>query len=99
MTFPQHTRAHADGWAAIIGGQVYRGTCYPELAGSYFFTDYAAGGSRGVIAKASLQPDRTLLVEPVPGTFPANPTSLHEAGHGELYLTTTIGDVYRLEAR
>jgi hypothetical protein len=31
-----------------------------------------------VIAKASLQPDRTLLVEPVPGTFPANPTSLHE---------------------
>src|SRR5262249_53729307 len=38
-TFPQHVRTHDSGWNAIIGGRVYRGSCYPDLVGWYFFTD------------------------------------------------------------
>jgi len=30
---------HVDGNAAIIGGYVYRGSRYPEFAGTYFFSD------------------------------------------------------------
>ena len=30
LHFPQDTRSHLDGWNAIIGGQVYRGTCFPR---------------------------------------------------------------------
>jgi hypothetical protein len=78
---------------------VYRGGCYPDLAGSYFYTDYAAGGAQGTLARAALQPDGTLAREALPGAFPPNPTSLHEAAGGELYLTTGAGEVYRLEAR
>ena len=38
--------AHADGWLAIIGGQVYRGACFPDLVGTYFFTDNARASAR-----------------------------------------------------
>ncbi len=36
--FPKFTMTHPT-WDAIIGGQVYRGTCFPDIAGTYFFTD------------------------------------------------------------
>ena len=93
MTFPQHTRAHSTGWAAIIGGEVYRGSCYPDLRGTYLFTDYMAHG----LAAAKLQPDGSLTVADLPGTFPAEPSSIHGDAEGELYLTTVGGEIYRLE--
>jgi glucose/arabinose dehydrogenase len=36
--FPQDEKNHrappnGDGWAAVIGGQVYRGSCYPDIVG------------------------------------------------------------------
>jgi hypothetical protein len=30
------------GWTSIIGGQVYRGRCFPDLVGRYFFGDFTA---------------------------------------------------------
>ena len=30
----QPTSARNDGWESIIGGQVYRGTCFPDLVGT-----------------------------------------------------------------
>lgn len=35
---------HNDGWVAIIGGYVYRGTAMPELQGRYIFGDYIRSG-------------------------------------------------------
>jgi glucose/arabinose dehydrogenase len=92
--FPQDIRNHNTGWRAIIGGQVYRGTCYPDIVGTYFYTDNSAVG----LIQAVLQPNGTLAVAPVPGTFPRGAASLHEDARGELYLTTTAGTVYHLEA-
>ena len=100
-TFPQVEKLHAapDGWAAIIGGQVYRGTCYPDLVGQYFFTDYAAGG----LYRARFA-NNQVSVDQVPGSFPGAPSSLHADARGELYETTapangngTNGAVYHLE--
>ncbi len=35
---------HADGWIAIIGGYVYRGSAMPELQGRYIFGDFIRSG-------------------------------------------------------
>ena len=91
---PQDERTHGEGWLSIIGGQVYRGTCYPDLAGSYFYTDY----SKRQMVKATLAGDGTLAITDLPLTVPAPAASLHEDGRGELYVTDTSGNVYHLEA-
>jgi glucose/arabinose dehydrogenase len=103
MTFPQLVWEHGPTpWVAIIGGQVYRGTCYPDLVGTYFFTDYGAHTlSTGVlnadnsVTYADLAPPTP---PPVTGGWPQAPSSLHADSRGELYETTTGGDVWHLEA-
>lgn len=108
---PEFERNHDTGWCSIIGGQVYRGSCYPDLVGTYFFTDYCAH----VLATAKLGagnivvdfPSTSVVSPPnapVDG-FPVTPSSLHADARGELYLTTTtccgtslLGGVYHLEA-
>jgi glucose/arabinose dehydrogenase len=92
--FPQDSRTHDDGWISIITGQTYRGTCYPDIVGWHFYTDYGKGG----LVKARLKEDDTLEIVDLQGSFPGNPASLHEDARGELYETTTSGDVYHLEA-
>jgi glucose/arabinose dehydrogenase len=94
MVMPQFERHHSTGWASIIGGQVYRGTCYSDLVGWYFFTDYEKHG----LAKARLLADDTLEVEELPGNWPAVPASIHAGANGELYETDTNGNVFHLEA-
>jgi hypothetical protein len=94
LIFPQDSRTHGDGWVSIITGQTYRGTCYPDLAGWHFYTDYGKGG----LVKARLLQDDTLEIVNLTGSFPSNPASLHEDARGELFMTTTAGDVYHLEA-
>jgi glucose/arabinose dehydrogenase len=93
-TFAQDNRAHADGWAAIIGGQVYRGACYPDLVGWYFYTDNVRGG----LYKARLKSDNSLEIVDLEGSFPMGPTSLHADSTGELYETDINGNVWHLEA-
>ncbi|MBA2544743.1 MAG: PQQ-dependent sugar dehydrogenase [Deltaproteobacteria bacterium] len=90
---PQNERFHNDGWTSITGGQVYRGSCFPDLAGTYFYTDY---DERGRLATAKLNADDTLTVVDLPGTFPANGSSIHEDAAGELYETDTSGRVFQL---
>ncbi|HEY5938024.1 MAG TPA: PQQ-dependent sugar dehydrogenase [Kofleriaceae bacterium] len=91
---PQDERTHNDGWLSIIGGQVYRGTCYPDLTGTYFYTDY----NKGQLVTATLAGNGSLAITDLSLTIPAPPASLHEDGRGELYVTDTAGNVYHLEA-
>ncbi len=58
LTFPQDLRPHSTGWNAIIGGQVYRGGCFPDLLGDYFYTD---NGHHG-LSRAQLQADGSIAV-------------------------------------
>ncbi|HWO26690.1 MAG TPA: PQQ-dependent sugar dehydrogenase [Kofleriaceae bacterium] len=94
QVFPQDVRLHADGWESITGGQVYRGTCYPDLAGWYFYADYA----KGAYARARLRDDDTLEVVDLAGPYPGSPASIHEDSRGELYVTTTHGTIFHIEA-
>jgi glucose/arabinose dehydrogenase len=96
--FPQDIRLRADGWRAIIGGEVYRGTCYPDLVGTFFYGDSVGS----FYAKATVNGDGTLavtdLAPPQGETFPANPASIHADARGEIYVTTGNGGVFHLEA-
>jgi len=91
--FPQDERLHSDGWTSIIGGQVYRGACFPDLQGTYFYTDY---DDQGRLATATLDDDDTLTITDLPNTYPPNGASLHEDAAGELYETDTAGNIFQL---
>jgi glucose/arabinose dehydrogenase len=93
MVMPQYERTHAEGWASITGGQVYRGTCYPDLVGQYFFGDHE--GSAYVRATFD---GTTVTTTPIEGSHPGRPASLHAGPYGELYLTSSSGPVFHLEA-
>jgi len=96
--FPQDTRTHGAGWISIITGQTYRGSCFPDLVGWHFYTDYGAAD----LVKARLMANGQLEKLDLPTTVPVGPASLHADARGELYLTTAPqngnGGVYRLEA-
>ncbi|CAN5909585.1 PQQ-dependent sugar dehydrogenase [soil metagenome] len=96
MTFPVATHDHAvDGWWSIIGGEVYRGNCIPDLVGSYVYTDCG----HGHLYTAKLNADGTTVNAQLPGEFVGTifqPTSLHVGGDGELYQTQIRGNVYKL---
>jgi glucose/arabinose dehydrogenase len=90
---PQIERTHAMGWTSITGGQVYRGSCFPDLAGTYFFTDYDTAGR---LSTAKLEANGTVTATDLQGSFPPNGSSIHEDAAGELYETDTSGNVFQL---
>ena len=94
MVMPLDSRTHADRWISLIGGQVYRGSCYTDMIGWYFYTDYGRGG----LSKARLKPDGTLEIVDLPGSFPTGAASIHADARGELYETDVGGNVYHIEA-
>ena len=81
-------------WTSVIGGETYRGTCYPDIVGWHFYTDYGAGG----LYRARLQSNGMLEKVTVSGSFPGSVSSIHADARGELYMTTTGGYVHHLEA-
>jgi glucose/arabinose dehydrogenase len=96
LVFPQDERSHSDGWISIIAGQTYRGTCYPDLVGWHFYTDHASANAG--LKKARLRDDNSLEIVELPTPLPDNTSSIHADARGELYLTTTDGDVYEIAA-
>jgi glucose/arabinose dehydrogenase len=94
--FPQVVKNHTnDGWHAIIGGQVYRGPCYPDIVGKYFYSDNTAD----TLSVATFDGTNVTTSDlPAPAGWPSGPASLHADARGELYLTTTGGGVFHIEA-
>ncbi len=97
ITMPQLVRSQpnigpSDGWESIIAGQVYRGSCFPDLVGDFYFSD---------ISKHPLMRGRfevgTFSATQV-GDAPTQPASIHADARGELFLTTVGGGVYQIEA-
>lgn len=97
VTMPQFARTHSpDGWLSIIGGQVYRGSCFPDLVGDFLFNDHFVPALvRGRFANNTFSAD----VLPTPaGGWPQSPTSIHADSRGELFITNLQGYVYQIEA-
>jgi glucose/arabinose dehydrogenase len=68
----------------VIGGYVYRGAAFPQLAGVYFYGDYCFGWLFG---------NGQMLTPNVPQL-----TTFGEDSSGELYLGTEDGKLYRIVA-
>jgi len=81
---------HGEG-CSVTGGFVYRGAAMPELAGSYFFSDYCQGWIRSFRASAGRAIERREWT----GLDAGQVTSFGLDAAGELYLTNASGRVYR----
>jgi len=90
-TLPLTEYAHSGGRCSITGGNVYRGTAYPDLVGAYLFGDYCSGeiwyvdraAGRGVAPRLALDTDALI-------------TAFGEDEAGELYLTDAGGRLFRV---
>ncbi len=91
-TEPVVVRGGTVNWTSIIGGSVYRGTCYPNLDGRYFYGEYATGQLwsftwNGTAAVGDAQV--------VAGSL-GNITAIHGDGLGQLYVVLHGGSVRRI---
>lgn len=92
-TDPITEHAQADGWRSIIGGTVYRGTCFPDLVGDYFYGDYYAGELWSLRVSGGQATERRRRV---PGV--GSITGIMPDAAGELYVVTHDGRVRRIVA-
>lgn len=88
----QHTSTPSR--CSITGGQVYRGSRFPEMDGLYFFADFC---SRELWALGPA-PDHALTALAVDGGLPSQPTAFGSGANGDLYLGLRNGAVYRLRS-
>ncbi len=92
LVLPKTEYGHNDG-CSITGGFVYRGQAIPELAGTYFYSDYCSGWIRSFVYAAGHATD--------PRNWPSlnahgQVTSFGEDARGELYVVTAGGTIYRI---
>lgn len=95
-TSPMVTYTHEEG-LSVTGGFVYRGDEIPELHGTYFYADWVMKWIRGfkfVDGEATEQKDWTADLGGEVGQI----NSFGLDGHGELYLVTFGGQVYKFSA-
>ena len=105
-TEPVLTYLHNDQWTegephppglSITGGYVYRGSEIPEIAGTYFYSDWVEKwiwGFRFVDGEMTEHEDWTQRLGGEVGQI----NSFGLDGHGELYLVTHEGQVYKFAA-
>lgn len=91
-TEPVVVRGGTVGWTSIIGGQVYRGTCYPNLNGRYFYGEYATGQLWSFTWNGT-----TPVGDAQIGTGSlGNITAIHDDGLGQMYVVLHGGSVRRI---
>jgi glucose/arabinose dehydrogenase len=94
LTLPIAEYSHDEGGCSVIGGYVYRGARYPDLAGTYLYGDYCSGKiwtlrRAGESWTASQALDKAMLI-----------SSFGEDEAGELYVVAhNEGAIYRLVLR
>ena len=96
FTRPVLEYPHSEG-CSITGGYVYRGKAIPELAGSYFYSDFCTAIMRSFRLKGGKVTDswdwKTALD---PDGKMAQITAFGEDQDGELYITSQDGNVFKL---
>lgn len=95
-TSPAITYTHEEG-LSITGGFVYRGDEIPELHGTYFYSDWVSKWIKGfkfVDGQVTEEKDWTADLGGEVGSI----TSFGLDGHGELYVTTYEGGVFKFTA-
>jgi glucose/arabinose dehydrogenase len=99
-TFPELVKTHAgDNWHAVIGGTVYRGSCYPQIQGNYYVTDNTFGGMLQTTYNPMMPAGSRLMTEVAVGSnWAVSPSSLNSVSSGEMYETDTTGNIWHVIA-
>ena len=92
LTWPIVEYPHTQG-CAITGGYVYRGTQVFAARGRYFYADFCNGTVWTFLLSNGVPVGQKREAFTVP-----NPTTFGEDSHGELYVGTLGGQVYKLSA-
>lgn len=99
VTTVLHDPAPEGGHRAIVGGYVYRGVCYPDIRGWYFYADHPTGQIWKFVyagGEATAQTEVTTDLDPQ-GTMIDFPASFGEDADGELYVVMRRrGEIYRI---
>jgi glucose/arabinose dehydrogenase len=90
---PVAEHSAGSGWHAIIGGQVYRGSCFPDLVGTYFYGDYSAQQLWAFEYDGTAAVNRRQVLANV-----GDITAIHADAFGELYVVTHNGTIRRITA-
>ncbi|HEX5586309.1 MAG TPA: PQQ-dependent sugar dehydrogenase [Acidimicrobiia bacterium] len=88
---PVATQTHEDGWLAVIGGYVYRGSKIKPLRGVYLYSDYYKGDILGLRKSSSGGFDPVDL-----GLHADELAAFGQANNGELYVLSQSGGLLRL---
>ena len=91
LTLPVLEYSHSDG-CSITGGNVYRGSLAPDLAGQYFYSDFCSGFLRSFTFDGNTVTSETTWDVGDIG----NVQSFGEDAAGELYILSANGTVYRV---
>ena len=86
---------HADG-CSVTGGIVYRGAAIPQLAGTYFYSDYCSDWVRSFHYTGGQATERADWPTLSPGS---GVLSFGEDAAGELYILSANGGVFRIVAQ
>ena len=84
---------------AVTGGYVYRGSRIPGLRGTYIFADYCFGN----FGSFRMEAGRAVDVRDITDDINPNPklqliTSFGVDNGGEMYVTTQLGGLFRIDA-
>jgi glucose/arabinose dehydrogenase len=96
LTLPVAAYGREEG-STIIGGYVYRGTAFPELAGAYLFGDYGSG-TLWALSAAEAVTAGSAPYEAVGAMDGGNLSSFAQDDAGELYAVDLNGRVLRVTA-
>jgi glucose/arabinose dehydrogenase len=88
---PVYVYGHGGGNCSVTGGFVYRGSAVPAAAGRYFFGDFCSG----TVWSLEISGGRATSVRREPFTV-GSLSSFGEDAHGELYVVSQGGTIYRL---
>lgn len=95
LVLPATQYTHADG-CSVSGGYVYRGDAIPSLQGTYFYADFCSGWVRSFRYENGHATEPRSWPSLAPG---GNIPSFGEDSHGELYVMSADGGVYRVVNR
>jgi len=105
LTDPIIDFTHVGGFGvcSIIGGYVYRGSCIPDLVGTYFLSDFCAGDiwTLDVVGGVAMNFQTVTGLSPsIEGVTVNQVTSFGEDNSGELYIvdqgTGSSGQVFKI---
>lgn len=102
LTLPIHEYERTGFCDSITGGFVYRGSCIPDLRGTYFYADYCDDFIRSFVprgGKATDTRDLTKMLDPE-GRRIRSVSSFGRDGRGELYVVAhKDGRVFKIVHR